>query len=56
MALKDNNSVDKAENLGSCRVILTGEDIPGASLQKRKPENLKNEELRCRLKCRGGSV
>ena len=46
MALKDNNSVDKANNLGSCRVILTEEDIPGASLQKRKPENLKNEELR----------
>ena len=55
MALKDNNSVEKAKNLGSCRVILT-EDIPGASLQKRKPENLKNEELRRWLKCRGGSV
>ena len=29
MVLKDNNSVDKTENLGSCRVILTEEDIPG---------------------------
>ena len=56
MALKDNNTVDKAKNLGSCRVILTEEDIRGASLQKRKPENLKKEELRRRLKCRGGSV
>ena len=56
MALKDNNSVEKAKNLGSCRVILTEEDIPGASLQKRKPENLKNEELRRWFKCRGGSV
>ena len=56
MALKDNNNVDKAINLGSCRVILTEEDIPGASLQKRKPENLKNEEPRRWLKCRGGSV
>ena len=56
MALKDNNIVDRAKNLGSCRVILTEEDIRGASLQKRKPENLKNEELRRRLKCRGGSV
>ena len=45
-----------SKNLGSYRVILTEEDIRGASLQKRKPENLKNEELRCRLKCRGGSV
>ena len=33
MAPKDNNSVDKARKLGSCRVILTEEDIPGASLQ-----------------------
>ena len=59
LALKDNNSVDKAKTLASCRVILTEEDIPGASLQKRKPENLKNEEQRrcCNwLKCRGGSV
>ena len=57
MVLKDNNSVVKTENLGSCRVILTEEDIPGASLQKRKPEILKNEELRRWLKCRsGGSV
>ena len=57
MALKDNNNVDKAINLGSCRVILTEEDIPGASLQKRKPEILKDEELRRWLNCRsGGSV
>ena len=56
MALKDNNRVDIAKYLGPCRVILTEEDIPGASLQKRKPENLKNEELRRCLKCRGGSV
>ena len=56
MALKDNNSVNNAKNLGSCRVILTEEDILGASLQNRKPENLKNEELRRWLKSRGGSV
>lgn len=56
MALKVNNSVDKATTLGPCRVILTEEDIPGASLLKRKPENLKKEELRRWLKCRGGSV
>ena len=56
MALKDNTSVQKANNLGSCRVIFTEDDIPGASLQKRKPESLKNEELRRWSKCRGGSV
>ena len=56
MALKDNNNVGKAINFGTCSVILTEEDIPGASLQKRKPENRKNEELRRWLKCRGGSV
>ena len=49
MALKD-NSVDKAKILGSRRVILTEEDIPGASLQKRKPKNLKNEKLKLWLK------
>ena len=54
--MKDNNRVDIAKYLGPCRVILTEEDIPGASLQKKKPENLKNEELRRWLKCRGGSV
>ena len=57
MALKDYNSVDKTKHLGSCPAILTEEDIPGASLQKRKPEILTNEELRRWLKYRsGGSV
>ena len=56
MALKDNNGVNKAKNLGSCRVILTEGDIPGVSLQERKPENLKKEELKRWLKCIGGSI
>ena len=29
-------------------VILTEDDIPGASLAGRNPSSLKNEELRCR--------
>lgn len=32
---------------------LTEEDIPGAALLGRKPSELKNEELKFWLKCRG---
>ena len=59
MVAKNVSKVDDADNLGklgSYSAILTEDDIPGASLQNRKPENLKNEELKCGLKCRGGSV
>ena len=38
------------------RTILTEEDIPGASLKGRKAEQLKNDELKRWLKCRGASV
>ena len=33
-------------------VILTEDDIPGASLAGRNPSSLKNEELRLWLRCR----
>ena len=33
-------------------VILTEDDIPGASLAGRNPSSLKNEELRFWLRCR----
>ena len=33
--------------------VLTEDDIPGASLCGRNPEQLKNEELRFWLRCRG---
>ena len=39
MVLKDNNSVDKTENLGSCRVILTEEDIPGGLSTEKEARN-----------------
>ena len=38
------------------RIVLTGNDVPGASLNGKKPEELKNEELKRWLKCRGASV
>ena len=36
--------------------ILTEDDVPGASLEGRKPEQLKNDELKRWLRCRGASV
>ena len=37
-------------------VILSEDDIPGASLAGRNPSSLKNEELRFWLRCRGNSL
>ena len=37
-------------------VILTENDIPGASLAGRNPSSLKNEELKFWLRCRGDSL
>ena len=36
-------------------ILLTEDDIPGASLLGRKPEELKTAELHLWLKCRGDS-
>lgn len=36
-------------------IILTENDIPGASLAGRNPSSLKNEELKFWLRCRGDS-
>jgi len=43
-------------NKNPFRTILKEDDIPGASLKGRKAEQLKNEELKRWLKCRGASV
>ena len=37
-------------------VILSEDDIPGASLAGRNPSSLKNEELKFWLRCRGDSL
>ena len=37
-------------------VILTEDDIPGASLAGRNRSSLKNEELKFWLRCRGDSL
>jgi len=47
MASSEQQSSEQSE------VVLTENDIPGASLLGRKPEELKNEELKFWLKCRG---
>lgn len=41
---------------GTVRVILTEDDIPGASLAGRNPSSLKNDELKFWLRCRGDSL
>ena len=38
------------------QIFLNENDIPGASLLGRKPEELKNDELKFWLKCRGDSA
>ena len=40
----------------NARLILTEDDIPGASLAGRNPSSLKNEELEFWLRCRGDSL
>jgi len=37
-------------------IILSENDIPGASLAGRNPSSLKNEELKFWLRCRGDSL
>ena len=38
------------------QIVLTGNNVPGAYSNGKKPEELKNEELKRWLKCRGASV
>ena len=47
------SSTSNPLNDSSSSIYLTENDIPGASLLGRKPEELKNTELRLWLKCRG---
>lgn len=42
-----------ATDVEMCDSSLTEDDIPGASLLDRKPSELKNEELKFWLRCRG---
>ena len=53
--LSELNPLKMASSSGAVNesVILTEDDIPGASLAERNPSSLKNEELRFCLRCRG---
>ena len=51
-ALKD---VNRSKNK-TLPTILMEDNVPGASLKGRKPEQLKNDELKHWLRCRGTSV
>ena len=55
-AFNDNCKDVKRSKNKTLPTILTEDDIPGASLKGRKPEQLKNDELKRWLKCRGASV
>ena len=49
------NMVTPGESLFSALVLLTENDIPGASLQGRKPAEMKKADLLFWLRCRGDS-
>ena len=49
------NMATPGESLFSAPVLLTENDIPGASLQGRKPEEMKKADLLFWLRCRGDS-
>ena len=53
---KDDCEYVNKSNKKPFRTILTEDDIPGASLKRRKAEQLKNDKLKHWLKCRGASV
>ena len=49
---KHANMADRATTSTNV-AVLTEDDIPGASLPGRKPSELKNDELKFWLRCRG---
>ena len=52
----DHKTKQKRASDENARVILTEDDIPGASLAGRNPSSLKNEELKFWLRYRGDSL
>ena len=55
-ACKDDCKDVNKSNKKPFRTTLTEDDVPGASLKGRKAEQLKNDELKRWLKCRGASA
>ena len=51
----ENKHGDTWRKLVSAPVLLTENDIPGASLQRRKPAEMKKADLLFWLRCRGDS-
>ena len=48
--------VSSSSSLAESNIILTENDIPGASLAGRNPSSLKNEELKFWQRCRDDSL
>ena len=52
---KDIQGHSKSENFKK-KIILTEDDVPGASFKNKDPQIFHNEQLKRWLKCRGASV
>ena len=52
---KDIQGHSKSENLKK-KMVLTEDDVPGASFKNKDPQIFHNEQLKRWLKCRGASV
>ena len=52
---KDIQSHSKSENFKK-KIVLSEEDVPGASFKNKDPQVFHNEQLKRWLKCRGASV
>ena len=52
---KDIQGHSKSENFKK-KIILTEDDVPGASFKNKDPQIFDNEQLKRWLKCRGPSV
>ena len=51
---KDIQGHSKSENFK--KIVLTEDDVPGASFKNKDPQIFHNEQLKRWLKCRGASV
>ena len=52
---KDIQGRSKSENFKK-KIVLTEDDVPGASFKNKDPQIFHNEQLKRWLKCRGASV
>lgn len=56
MSATDAKNPNKKDKEVKKRVVLTEDDVPGASFKNKDPQVFHNEQLKRWLKCRGASV